>query len=273
MPGMDRYVVLIDGGFLVGLLQERFGLSLRSQFTLRGSEIRKHFGELIPNRELLRINWYDATPDGSTREESQWLRTLGEIPEITLRLGLLRWGKQKGVDALMQLDIADLVRTDRISDLFLLAGDGDFAPTVERAKSSGVKVHLIEFMNKRGARIRGYSRELVAEADQLEKMPLDVLDKLGTPRADAWKIGPLERIKWEPITDGMWREGIVCDLGGDSGTIRDPSGLEWTFPVGDLAVRRGTEVAFFTANTPTKANPDQGIATKIEIKGPAAFPD
>jgi uncharacterized LabA/DUF88 family protein len=50
--------------------------------------------------------------------------------------------EQKRVDILLGVDLVQLAAKHRITDAALIAGDSDFLPAIEVAKSEGVVVHL-----------------------------------------------------------------------------------------------------------------------------------
>lgn len=70
----------------------------------------------------LRMYWYDAAPFSGPTEDHQKVALL---PNIKLRLGRIKSGRQKGVDALIYHDLVHLARERAISDAFLVSGDED----------------------------------------------------------------------------------------------------------------------------------------------------
>jgi uncharacterized LabA/DUF88 family protein len=149
---MARIAIFIDGAYLEYLLKEEFGAP-RIDFKL----LVKHVSE---NRELLRAYYYDCLPfqsePPSAEERLRFSRRQGfhsaltRIPRFQLRLGKLARrhdnGKlryeQKRVDILLGVDLVQLAAKHRITDAALIAGDSDFLPAIEVAKSEGVVVHL-----------------------------------------------------------------------------------------------------------------------------------
>ncbi len=55
--------------------------------------------------------------------------------------------KQKMVDILMSLDIADISFERQVDYIILIAGDSDFVPAIKKAKECRVIVHLFYHKN------------------------------------------------------------------------------------------------------------------------------
>lgn len=90
---------------------------------------------------LLRIYWYDAMRHGRPTPEQS---ALADTNDIKLRLGQINSaGEQKGVDALIITDLAQLARNHAITDAVLLSGDEDVRVGVVLAQEFGVRVHLL----------------------------------------------------------------------------------------------------------------------------------
>ncbi|QCE32376.1 NYN domain-containing protein [Acetobacteraceae bacterium] len=122
---------------------------------------------------LLRIYWYDA---GDARHGL--FSSLAQCPSIKLRLGRLNQnGVQKGVDALLALDLVTLASERAISDAIILSGDEDLVPAVEMIQRKGVRVHLLGIQPAmEGA--RNVSQKLRHEADSFTEWGRDKLDPL-----------------------------------------------------------------------------------------------
>ena len=166
---MDRCVVLVDAGYLLGAAASLLaGESSRSRITVEHAEL---IGELRQRAEaetglpLLRIYWFDAAPDRRPMPEHRRLRVM---PRVTVRLGALtradgRW-VQKGVDAAMHAELSELARNRACADVVLVTGDGDLLPGMTAAKDYGVAVHLWAVQAADGD--FNQSEDLVAEADE-----------------------------------------------------------------------------------------------------------
>jgi hypothetical protein len=138
---MDRYAVLVDAGYLLAggadavLGVERPNASTKYDDLLNwlASECEVTF----PGRDLLRIYWYDASPQLLPNAEQI---SVAEQPDTKLRLGHLTPYGQKGVDALLLSDLTELGRNRVVSDVVLVAGDGDHVLAVEQAQALGIRV-------------------------------------------------------------------------------------------------------------------------------------
>ncbi|MFI5767194.1 NYN domain-containing protein [Streptomyces sp. NPDC051658] len=169
MDRVDRCVVLVDAGYLLGAAASLLaGEPARSRITvdhaalIRGLRER---AEADTQQPLLRIYWFDGAPDRVPQPEHRRLRVM---PRVTVRLGALtrsdgRWA-QKGVDAAMHAELTELARNRACSDVVLVTGDGDLLPGLMSAKEHGVAVHLWAVQAADGD--YNQSEDLVAEADE-----------------------------------------------------------------------------------------------------------
>ncbi|MEJ8634408.1 NYN domain-containing protein [Streptomyces sp. NPDC006475] len=178
---MDRCVVLVDAGYLLGAAASLLaGEPARSRITVDHSALIQGLRELAEadtERPLLRIYWFDGAPDRVPQPEHRRLRVM---PRVTVRLGALtrsdgRWA-QKGVDAAMHAELTELARNRACSDVVLVTGDGDLLPGLMSAKEHGVAVHLWAVQAADGD--YNQSEDLVAEADERR-----VLDRAWITRA------------------------------------------------------------------------------------------
>ncbi|WP_197363266.1 NYN domain-containing protein [Streptomyces clavuligerus] len=166
---MDRCVVLVDAGYLLGAAASLLaGEPARSRITVDHTALIQGLRELAERdteRPLLRIYWFDGAPDRVPQPEHRRLRVM---PRVTVRLGALtrsdgRWA-QKGVDAAMHAELTELARNRACSDVVLVTGDGDLLPGLMSAKEHGVAVHLWAVQAADGD--YNQSEDLVAEADE-----------------------------------------------------------------------------------------------------------
>lgn len=178
---MDRCVVLVDAGYLLGAAASLLaGEPARSRITVDHAALIQGLRELAEadtERPLLRIYWFDGAPDRVPQPEHRRLRVM---PRVTVRLGALtrsdgRWA-QKGVDAAMHAELTELARNRACSDVVLVTGDGDLLPGLMSAKEHGVAVHLWAVQAADGD--YNQSEDLVAEADERR-----VLDRAWITRA------------------------------------------------------------------------------------------
>ncbi|MBC7273400.1 MAG: NYN domain-containing protein [Streptomyces sp.] len=166
---MDRCVVLVDAGYLLGAAASLLaGEPSRSRITVDHTALIQGLRERAESdteRQLLRIYWFDGAPDRVPQPEHRRLRVM---PRVTVRLGALtrsdgRWA-QKGVDAAMHAELTELARNRACSDIVLVTGDGDLLPGMMAAKEHGVAVHLWAVQAADGD--YNQSEDLVAEADE-----------------------------------------------------------------------------------------------------------
>ncbi|WP_197359854.1 NYN domain-containing protein, partial [Streptomyces clavuligerus] len=169
MERVDRCVVLVDAGYLLGAAASLLaGEPARSRITVDHTALIQGLRELAERdteRPLLRIYWFDGAPDRVPQPEHRRLRVM---PRVTVRLGALtrsdgRWA-QKGVDAAMHAELTELARNRACSDVVLVTGDGDLLPGLMSAKEHGVAVHLWAVQAADGD--YNQSEDLVAEADE-----------------------------------------------------------------------------------------------------------
>ncbi|GAA3493138.1 NYN domain-containing protein [Streptomyces prasinosporus] len=166
---MDRCIVLVDAGYLLGAAASLLaGEPSRSRITVDHAALIQGLRERAESdtrQPLLRIYWFDGAPDRVPQPEHRRLRVM---PRVTVRLGALtrsdgRWA-QKGVDAAMHAELTELARNRACSDIVLVTGDGDLLPGMMAAKEHGVAVHLWAVQAADGD--YNQSEDLVAEADE-----------------------------------------------------------------------------------------------------------
>jgi uncharacterized LabA/DUF88 family protein len=166
---MDRCVVLVDAGYLLGAAASLLaGEPSRSRITVDHAAVvagLRERAERETGQPLLRIYWFDGAPDRVPQPEHRRLRVM---PRVTVRLGALtrtdgRWA-QKGVDAAMHAELSELARNRACADVVLVTGDGDLLPGMMSAKEHGVAVHLWAVQAADGD--YNQSEDLVAEADE-----------------------------------------------------------------------------------------------------------
>ncbi|WP_129766829.1 NYN domain-containing protein [Streptomyces sp. L-9-10] len=169
MEHVDRCVVLVDAGYLLGAAASLLaGEPARSRITVDHTALiqgLRERAEADTEQPLLRIYWFDGAPDRVPQPEHRRLRVM---PRVTVRLGALtrsdgRWA-QKGVDAAMHAELTELARNRACSDVVLVTGDGDLLPGLMSAKEHGVAVHLWAVQAADGD--YNQSEDLVAEADE-----------------------------------------------------------------------------------------------------------
>jgi len=161
---MERVAVSIDAGYLfaqgsvalTGMKQGPEYLSLSIPDVLAALQGIATQQTQLP---LLRVYWYDAMRLGRPTTEQM---ALSDSADIKIRLWQVNAaGEQKGVDALIVTDMAELARNRAMADAVLVSGDEDVRVGVLLAQRFGVRVHLIGISPARA----NQSRSLQQEAD------------------------------------------------------------------------------------------------------------
>lgn len=225
---MDRCVVLVDAGYLLGAAASLLaGEPARPRITVDHAALIRGLRERAQAEtgcELLRIYWFDGAPDRVPQPEHRRLRVM---PRVTVRLGALtrsdgRWA-QKGVDAAMHAELTELARNRACADIVLITGDGDLLPGLVSAKEHGVAVHLWAVQAADGD--YNQSEDLVAEADERR-----VLDR-------AW-ITQAVQVR-EPVGAGLPQPGPRPEIAAIlAAPLPDPAADS-----ADLAAKNGTAPA------------------------------
>jgi len=160
----EKCAIFIDGGYLSSKLREFTNSSL--DFLKFSEKISK-----IVNAKRLRTYYYDCLPikiKGDEKSErlyavkKKFCDKIGFLPKFEINYGELQLikgiYKQKKIDVLMSLDIADKCFESQISHAVIVAGDSDFIPAIKRAKNYGAVVYLV-------ANKDSVNREMVQEVD------------------------------------------------------------------------------------------------------------
>ena len=253
-PPQGRYAVLVDAGYLISSAGELvIGTARRRDMTVDAngligsvmSRVTEQFGE-----DLLRVYWYDAARD---RVPTVQQRQIAGLPHLKLRLGNVnRAGVQKGVDALLRVDLVGLAATRAVSDVVLVAGDEDMLEAVESAQAHGVRIHLWGIEPPFGV---NQSERLVWESDTLHVLGRDAVEAFVRVRV--------------PPGDKATREAMAKV----AAVIEEP-------PVGDVGPQPMVEPAEAPAVpqevptpelTPARPTPAQ-VAANLGVPGTAAPP-
>ncbi|MEU7639340.1 NYN domain-containing protein [Streptomyces sp. NPDC039016] len=257
---MDRCVVLVDAGYLLGAAASLLaGEPARSRITVDHAALiqgLRQRAEADTERPLLRIYWFDGAPDRVPQPEHRRLRVM---PRVTVRLGALtrsdgRWA-QKGVDAAMHAELTELARNRACSDIVLVTGDGDLLPGLMSAKEHGVAVHLWAVQAADGD--YNQSEDLVAEADERR-----VLDRAWITRAvHAKELGgpcappPAPRPEIAAILSAPLPETAVAAAAAAAGPDTDgrtgTNGTPRPAPVGDRGEPSGETGSGGSRGVPT----------------------
>lgn len=161
-----RYAVFVDVGYLAAAGQWAVSgvWRPRSTFLMDSAKainvVLTEAERQFPNRELLRLYWYDAAPGRLPTAEQQ---AVAELDDVAVRLGDLNSrGVQKGVDSLIVLDMYDAALVGSITDCVLLAGDADLAEGVARSRARGIRALVWSFATEKSTT----SPRLRSEADR-----------------------------------------------------------------------------------------------------------
>ena len=172
-----RVAIFVDAGYLfkagsiarTGSEQRREDCALALSETI--AKLKETADKQTGNATLLRIYWYDGMRGGRLSPEQELLAFLDDVK---LRLGMVRSGRQKGVDSLIVTDLIELARNHAISDAVLLAGDDDLRVGVQIAQSFGARVHLVGIEPSRG----NQSDLLMQEADTTSEWSKDDIEQI-----------------------------------------------------------------------------------------------
>lgn len=190
---MARLAIFVDGGYSRSLArQARIWVDYGKLSQQVRSVVASGTEEPL---DLLRTYYYDCLPymgkNPSSEDEDRLdrkrreFRWLENLPRFAVRQGKLNYrgndsvGKpileQKGVDLRMGLDFTQLCVKRQITHAALVAGDSDFLPAVELARSEGIQVWLFYGKNSVADDLRTASDERVAiDRDFLQRVKSDV---------------------------------------------------------------------------------------------------
>lgn len=169
----EKCAIFIDGGYLKSVLKKI------NNFPLDYLKFSDKISRLI-SCSRLRTYYYDCLPIRRENEKSKSLfnarknffQKLNFLPRFEVSLGELQFiagqYKQKKIDVLISLDIADKCFGKQISNAVLVAGDSDYIPAIKRAKSYGAIVHL--FYHKDSV-----NKEMLWEVDEFHILDEDFL--------------------------------------------------------------------------------------------------
>ena len=173
---MDRYGIFVDAGYVIAAGGELcFATNTRHKLSIDAAGLRDHLNSIAEKAtglSVLRMYWYDAAPyTGPTQDH----RVIANLANVKLRLGRIKSGRQKGVDALIYHDLVNLARERAISEAFLISGDDDLLEAVKTVQELGVRVTLIGIPPRK--QTTNQSRELRQEADVIITLEASYLSK------------------------------------------------------------------------------------------------
>lgn len=141
---MERVAaILVDAGYVwkqiakvVGERNPREVVLVRSGLPLIEALVEEAEGDDLT---VLRTYWYDAAGERGPNVQQ---RAVGRAARVKLRLGTISYGRQKGVDRLIQKDILALASNKAVTDIILISGDQDMEEEVDIAGQHGVLMHI-----------------------------------------------------------------------------------------------------------------------------------
>jgi len=150
----SRIAVFIDGGYLDRICMDEFGgvrIDLeRFSYAMAGDipHLRTYYYHCLP------YQGQPPTEDEKLRfaNKQRFFNALERIDRFKVRLGKLKYRgqtpdgqpdfEQKGVDALLAIDLVQLASKHIITHAAIVTADNDFVPVIEAAKNEGVLVTL-----------------------------------------------------------------------------------------------------------------------------------
>jgi len=146
-----RSALFVDLAYLLSGVATAIGVADETAIGCDFCGLAPAFGSFVAAHsglEMLRSYWYDAPGPTGPRPGISELR---KVERTKVRLGALGWEGQKEVDILLHDDLTALAAGGHVASIYLLSGDADFRPTVERAQVSGVEVNLLDIVGGRPA--------------------------------------------------------------------------------------------------------------------------
>jgi uncharacterized LabA/DUF88 family protein len=176
---MDRCAIFVDAGwFLAEAAEAVTGRSARSSVSCDYAELVPALRSIAMQHmqvPLLRAYWYDAAPEGIPNSAHL---DIASLPDVKLRLGRISHNEQKGVDALLILDLTTLARERAIVSALVVSGDEDVREGIAMAQSLGVRVTLgcIDMPGR-----RSLATTLVQEADDVLAIDVGLVRRFVRP--------------------------------------------------------------------------------------------
>jgi uncharacterized LabA/DUF88 family protein len=243
---MERCAVFVDAGwFLAESAQALTGTGSRWSIEYDYARLTTGLGQLaqqLTQLPLLRIYWYDAAADGIPTADH--LHIAG-LKDVKLRLGRISHSQQKGVDALLILDLTTLARERAIASALVISGDEDIREGIASAQGLGVRVTIGGVAMAEGR--PSLATTLIHEADDQFLIDLGFLSKyarvssVDVHRLPAVGVGPAVSGKSalpasSPASSDSSRDTIVVAARGAGSAgeraavgARDPRTFGYTF--------------------------------------------
>lgn len=254
---MSRWAVFVDAGWLFAAgATSAFGepkerKNIRWDPERLPTVVAEHAATLVPDTaELLRIYWYDGSPNRLPVGEQH---IVAGLTDVKLRLGRTARGGQKGVDGLIIHDLITHAYRRTIDDAVVVSGDEDLLDAIESAQANGTRVHLLEIP------IGGIAEALLRAVDRRgqldegfwqEQFHLAAPPEPSTPDQPASSSGPANRPAWldEPLPNAA--SNGSPDTSGRERSIGDLVDCGATFAEGWAASASSDEYAELLAARP-----------------------
>ena len=177
MPDRERFAaIFIDGGYLDKVLKNEHG-GASIDYDKLATEMAGGLSRYRAYYYFCR-RWMPAYPTPEDRRQQanqdRFFERIRSLPRFEVRLGHLKRrgtdsaGKpifqQKGVDVSLAIDVVRIALRGEVSQIAILAGDGDYAPLIHVAKDSGVITRL--FHAEGTTDLTSHSSELWSASDE-----------------------------------------------------------------------------------------------------------
>jgi hypothetical protein len=226
---MDRFMVMVDAGYFlrqsIEIVSHRAS-SVRKDLVITDPEqmirmlVAKSRALLeTPDRELLRVYWYDGVlPAGMTLQQ----RSISALPDVLFRAGTVNpSGQQRGVDPLIITDLMELTIHRGICDAVLITGDSDLAIGISMVQRQGIRIAVMGLEDLATGVAHNQSWKITSRADRLGRLD-------GTDLAGFMAFVPAPGI---PSPDGSGsdaeriRSGVISFIASqaDLSTAVDPA--------------------------------------------------
>lgn len=216
---MSRWALFVDAGWLFaagatsafGERKERRDIGWDP--TRLTGVLTEHASKLVPaEAELLRIYWYDGSPNRLPIGDQH---VVAGLTDVKLRLGRTARDGQKGVDGLIIHDLITHAYRRTIDDAVVLSGDEDLLDAIESAQANGTRVHLLEIpiggiaeALLRAVDRRGQLDDAVWQEQFRINAPAEAAAVPGSPTSvtssPTSRLGPQHRPAWldQPLPSG-----------------------------------------------------------------------
>jgi uncharacterized LabA/DUF88 family protein len=206
---MNRLVILVDAGYLLrqclDLVSDRKSHKREELLIDDPAKLVEAIVETsrcalnaLPNRELLRIYWYDGVHSNGKTDQQ---KLLTKLPDLHFRAGTINGkGQQKGVDSLLVTDLIELATNHAIVDAAIITGDGDLAIGIELAQKRGVRVALVGVMDKTQGIQHNQSAEVTSIADRLGYISAEAIRAVAKYKPTSYAVGNSVEI---PLSEGL----------------------------------------------------------------------